>query len=67
MKKKPNALRFGGLFSKGERASDVYKPTNRNASAEALICLTCPLPAEKCNLNCCKRYKEEMLKLKGCK
>ena len=30
---------------------------------EQKICLNCPLPAKKCNGNC-KRYKEELKKLK---
>lgn len=50
---------------KGERGS--YIPLN--SSAEARICLECPLPAEKCkNPLECKRYKEERKKLlKGAK
>ena len=60
---KGNNLKFGGIFSKGERASELYKP--KNASAEALICLDCPLPAEKCKPNVCQRYKDEITKLRG--
>ena len=37
------------------------------ASAEAKICLNCPLPAKKCRPRICKRYKEEMQKLKESK
>lgn len=65
MEYKPSVLNYGGIFSKGERASELYKPTGRNADAEALICLECPLPANQCKPNVCKRYKDEMKKLRG--
>lgn len=35
------------------------------ASDEAMICMTCPY--KKCNPTSCKRYKEEMKKLKEAK
>ena len=41
--------------------STLYVPIN--SSEEARICLECPLPAEKCGMNKCKRYKEEKAKL----
>lgn len=36
-----------------------YKP-----SAEALICLSCPLPSKNCKLDKCERYNSEMNKLR---
>ena len=65
MQDKTSTLKFGGICSKGERASDIFQPNERNASAEALICLNCPLPANQCKPNVCKRDKEEMKKLRG--
>ena len=35
------------------------------ASAEAKICLNCPLPAKKCKPLSCERYKAEIKKIKG--
>lgn len=62
---RPARLNFSNpLFTKGERASEMFVPNERNASAEALICLNCPLPANKCKPNVCQRYKEEMKKIK---
>ena len=58
-------LRWVGIFAKNERASEIYKPARRNASAEALICLDCPLPAKKCKPGVCQRYKDELKKLRG--
>jgi hypothetical protein len=59
---KTATLIFGSIFAKTERASELYVPNERNASAEALICLNCPLP--DCDKKVCKRYKEEKRKLK---
>ena len=64
MQDKISTLKFGGICSKGERASDIFQPNERNASPEALICLKCPLAADKCKPNVCKRYKEEVKKTK---
>lgn len=50
---------------KGERVSEPFRPNERLASAEALICLKCPLPANACKPSICKRYKEEKLKVNG--
>lgn len=57
-----NNLKCGGLFSKGERASEQFVPTGRDVDPEALICLECPLP--ECKKLVCKRYNEEMKKIK---
>ena len=43
------------------RASEFYKPTK--PSAEAMICLTCPL--KECKTRC-ERYIEEKKKLREC-
>ena len=63
MHDKASTLNFSSL-SKGIRESEMFRPDERNANAEALICLKCPLPANKCKPSTCKRYKEEMGKLK---
>ena len=52
-------LRRTGVYSKAERDSD-YVPVN--PSAEARICLNCPLP--ECKPDTCKRVREERKKLK---
>ena len=44
---------------KGEREIRI----SCNSSAEARICLECPLPAEKCKPSTCSRYKEERAKM----
>ena len=61
MLNKARNLRFCGTYNKQEKASEDFVPTN--ASAEAQICLNCPLP--KCKPDTCKRLKEERQKLKG--
>lgn len=49
------------------------RKTNRSrglgvcASEEARICTECPFPAKKCKPLSCKRYKEEMQKIKSVK
>ena len=47
---------------KTERPSEVYTPTI--ISKEAKICLECQLPSRQCKPGVCKRYKEEMRKIK---
>lgn len=59
---RPSTLRFGGFFSKGEQDDEIFRPDERQADAEALICLNCPLP--DCKKNVCERFKEEMKKIK---
>jgi hypothetical protein len=59
---KASTLNFDSKFSKGERASELYVPDERFASAEALICLNCPLP--ECKKTVCKRFDEEVKKIK---
>lgn len=59
------SVKTNGLRSVQERASELYTPTERNASPEALICLKCNLPARECDKMKCKRYEEKMRKLKG--
>lgn len=63
MESKATSLKFSMRFTKGGRTSDSYRPDERNADAEARICLECPLP--DCKKNVCKRYNEAKLKLKG--
>lgn len=43
-----------------ERASELYTPVK--SDSEALICLNCPIP--KCKPSVCKRYFEELKKLR---
>lgn len=62
METKASSLKFSSQVTKGERASDMYRPDERNADAEALICLNCPLP--ECNRIKCERFDEEVKKLK---
>lgn len=52
----------------------IFRPKNDRshgyvvgASEEARICTECPLPAKKCRPLSCKRYKEEMQKIKSVK
>ena len=59
---KASTLRFGGLFKAKTKTSEVYRPNDLKASAEAWICLSCPLP--ECNKVSCKRYEEEFAKIK---
>jgi hypothetical protein len=59
---KPSTIRFGGVYASGQRESEMFRPNERNASAEALICLQCPLP--DCNKLVCKRYNEEARKIR---
>jgi hypothetical protein len=61
MMEKASTLNFGSL-SKGIRESEMFRPDERNADAEALICLNCPLP--ECKKNVCQRYNEEVKKIK---
>lgn len=61
---KASTLKYNDALSKGERASEMFRPDERNANPVALICLKCPLPANKCKPNTCQRYKEEMKKIK---
>ena len=49
-----------GYFSKPFKVCDMYMP--KQTSAEADICLNCPL--KDCNPNTCKRYRKESEKLK---
>lgn len=60
----PTRLDFSNHLTKGTRESEMFVPNEKNASAEALVCLNCPLPAEKCRPSRCKRYEEEMKKIK---
>ena len=62
---KPSTPRCKNLLQKSERISEMFVPNQRNASEEALICLTCPLPAKSCKPNRCKRYEEERVRLKN--
>ena len=61
---KASTLNFCGVCSKGQRSSEVYVTNINNASPEAKICLTCPLPAKKCRPNVCQRLKDELNKIK---
>ena len=50
---KSNYLKWCGLFSKGERASDIFSPNEKNSSAEALFCISnCPHKDKPCNGEC---------------
>ena len=60
MKEKKGNKPFGSIFTKTERASELYKPNK--PSKEALICLECNV--KNCKGNC-DRYKEEMNKIRG--
>lgn len=60
---KTTRLRHSGIFVKTEHSS-FYVP--KKSSPEASICTDCKLPQSKCNGNC-KRYKEEISKLKKTK
>lgn len=60
----PTRLDFTNRVKRGTQESEMFRPDERKASAEALICLNCPLPAEKCRPSRCKRYDEEMKKIK---
>ena len=60
---KASTLRFGGLIKNRNRASEMYRPNELNVSAEAWICLNCPLP--ECNKINCKRYKDMKRELKS--
>ena len=62
---KASTLRFGGLFKAKTKASEVYRPNELRSSAEAWICLNCPLP--ECNKSKCMRYEEEFEKIKQAK
>lgn len=55
-------LKNGSIFTKGEKASEMFRPDERNSHEVALICLNCPLP--DCNKVGCKRFNEEMKKIK---
>ena len=61
---KPSTIRFGGIYMSGERESEIFRVDERNADPEALICLNCNLPANKCKPLNCQRYKDEMRKIK---
>ena len=63
MQDKASTLNFGSL-SKGMRESEMFRPDERNASPEALICLKCTLPEKNCKKNICQRYQEQMKKIK---
>ena len=59
---KISPLRFSGIYHKHADLYGLYVPDERNADAEAKICLNCP------NTSCkgsCKRYKEEHKILRG--
>lgn len=45
-----------------KKKTEFDKDVMYTPSAEALICLTCPLP--KCSKMVCKRYNEEKKKIK---
>lgn len=51
--------RFSSLSKKAVSDNMRLKP-----SEKAKICFDCPLPAKKCNLRSCKRYEEEIKKLR---
>lgn len=59
---KATTLKHDSIFSTSEKTSEMFRPDKKNASAEALICLECPLP--ECKKNVCQRYKEEAKKIK---
>ena len=65
MTDKISPLRFGSICTKSERTDKMFRPDERKASPEALICLKCPLPVKECKPDVCKRYKEEKLKIKN--
>ena len=48
------------LLNVQERASELYAPVK--SDNEALICLNCPIP--KCKPRGCKRYSDELKKLR---
>lgn len=58
----PTRLDFSNHLTKGTRESEMFRPDEKNASPEALICLKCPLP--ECNKIKCKRFDEELKKIK---
>ena len=60
---KVSTLRFGGLFTAKPKATEMYRPNELKASAEAWICLNCPLP--ECNKVKCTRYETEIKNIKG--
>lgn len=62
MQDKARMLKFDSRFTKCGRASDCFVPDERKADAVAKICLNCPLP--ECNKFKCKRFDEELKKLK---
>ena len=57
-------LTFKSQFSKTSH-DESFRPDERHASAEALICLNCTLPENKCKPLSCQRYKDERMKIKG--
>ncbi len=59
----PTRLDYSHTLTK-HRESEMFRPDERNASAEALICLNCTLPENKCKPLNCQRYKEEIKKIK---
>lgn len=58
---KSPSLKLTSQFMKRNR-SERYRPDERNASPEALICLNCPLP--ECKKLVCERFNEEVKKIK---
>ena len=62
---KASTLRFGGLFKAKTKASEVYRPNELRSSAEAWICLNCPLP--ECNKVKCTRHEDELAKINQAK
>ncbi len=42
--------------------NEIYSPRVEKAIVE--ICLFCPLPVKKCRPHVCKRYREEVRKIK---
>ena len=60
---KGEKMRAGIVRIKREHPSELYTPTN--VGEEASICLNCDLPAHKCKGGSCKRYDEEIKKIRS--
>ena len=66
MSERASTLNYGGLWSKGEKASGMFSPTGRDVDPEAGICLSCTLPESKCRgSEKCARYTEQRKIIKG--